>query len=100
MPGNHVCVIDLSPIMINLNSVTNEHLFWQVAALKLKKMDFAILSSICVYVMLISIYVLKTFYQCCCVHAGFSLDLEEGLEMVPVDASTDALELEDQIHEV
>ena len=50
--------------------------------------------------MLISIYVLKTFYQCCCVHAGFSLDLEEGLEMVPVDASTDALELEDQIHEV
>ena len=49
--------------------------------------------------MLISVYVLRGFYQCCCAAEPRSQDrLENGLlEMVPVE-STD-LELEDQIHE-
>ena len=65
-----------------------------------KKMDFAILSSICIYLMLISVYVLRGFYQCChCAAQPKSQDrLENGLlEMVPVEST--ALELEDQIHE-
>ena len=50
--------------------------------------------------MLISVYVLRGFYQCCCAAEprGQQNRLEEGLlEMVP-EESTD-LELEDQIHE-
>ena len=62
-------------------------------------MDFAILSSICIYLMLISVYVLRGFYQCCCAAEPRGQHrLENGLlEMVPVEST--ALELEDQIHE-
>ena len=61
-------------------------------------MDFAILSSICVYLMLISIYVFKSFYQCCFIEPR-RIGVEEGLEMMPVEQPTDAFE-RDQIHEV
>ena len=44
-----------------------------------KKMDFAILSSVCLYFTLISIYVFKNLWLCCCTNVRIPDD-EEGQE--------------------
>ena len=65
------------------------------------RMDFAILSSICVYLMLITIYIWKSFYQCYYVEPRMQHHtVELGLEMMPVEQPEQPTALEDKIHQV